>query len=157
MPFQSDEQKYHILAKLSLIALYILLAYNLVAVAVGYFLAQANSTTGIGNTILRNVVFAVAVADLVVIFLIKKSMLNKTAKSQSRAVVTSGIEEYKKLLNITLVIVLMCAAISTYGLILVILGEKLEVLLLFVAASLLGYQFFRLRPRDFEEIERREE
>ncbi len=153
MTFQSDEQKYQILAKLSLIALYILLAYDVAALAAGYLLAQTSSTTIAGNTIVRDAVFAVAVADLVAIYLVKKSMLKKIAKSQSNANVPNAIEEYKKLLNITLVIALMCAAISTYGLILVFLGEKLEVLLLFVAGSLLGYQFFRLRPRDFDESE----
>ncbi len=109
MTFQSDEQKYQILAKLSLIALYILLAYDVAALAAGYLLAQTSSTTIAGNTIVRDAVFAVAVADLVAIYLVKKSMLNKIAKSQSNANVPNAIEEYKKLLNITLVIALMCA------------------------------------------------
>jgi hypothetical protein len=57
---------------------------------------------------------------------------------------------YSDLFRINIVITALCAAISIYGLILVVLGEKIELLLLFIALSLVGYQFFRLRPRDFE-------
>jgi len=149
MRFQSDDQRYQVLAKLSLIALYILMAYNLVVVVLGYFLTLSNSPAASGNNIIRDIVFAVAVADLIGIYLVRQVMLRKVLDTPEGGVNQNII--YKRLLNITLVIVLMCSAISTYGLVLVILGEKFEILMLFVAVSLIGYQFFRLRPRDFSD------
>jgi hypothetical protein len=149
MRFQSDDQRYQVLAKLSLIALYILMAYNLVVVVLGYFLTISNSLTVPPNNVIRNIVFAVAVADLIGIYLVRQVMLKKVMDTPASSSNQNII--YKRLLNITLVIVLMCSAISTYGLVLVILGEKFEILMLFVAVSLIGYQFFRLRPRDFSD------
>jgi hypothetical protein len=149
MRFQSDDQRYQVLAKLSLIALYILMAYDLVVVVLGYFLTLSNGPAASGNNIIRDIVFAVAVADLIGIYLVRQVMLKKVMDTPASSSNQNII--YKRLLNITLVIVLMCSAISTYGLVLVILGEKFEILMLFVAVSLIGYQFFRLRPRDFSD------
>ena len=149
MRFQSDDQRYRVLAKLSLIALYILMAYNLVVVVLGYFLTLSNGPAASSNVIIRDIVFAVAVADLIGIYLVRQVMLKKVLDTPAGSANQNII--YKRLLNITLVIVLMCSAISTYGLVLVILGEKFEILMLFVAVSLIGYQFFRLRPRDFSD------
>jgi hypothetical protein len=149
MYFRSEEQKFHILARLSLVALYILLAYDLVVVALSYYIAQSHGLNSQGNVIARDIIFLVAIIDMVAIFLIRKFMLGKFVKGQKGASPLNDIEIYKVLLNITMIIVFMCAAISTYGLILVILGEKFEILLLFVAISLISYQFFRLRSRDF--------
>jgi hypothetical protein len=146
MYFQSDDQRYHVLAKLSLIALYVLLAFDLVVVVLGYFLAQSNTIESSGSRLIRDIIFGVAVADLIGIYLVRRIMLKKALE------MPDGADQnvvYSKLLNISMVIVLMCSAISTYGLVLVILGEKFETLLLFVAVSFIGYQFFRLRPRDF--------
>ncbi len=151
MYFQSDEHKYSILARLSLIALYILVAYDLIIVALGYFLALSNDANSAGSWLARDIVFALALADMAAIFLVKKVMLGKAVKAHRIDTKADEITRYKKLLNITLVIALLCLAISTFGLILVILGEKFEVLIFFVAISLVAYQFFRLRPRDFKE------
>jgi hypothetical protein len=148
MYFKTEEEKLHLLARLSLIALYILLAYDLVIVAFGYFIAQSHGQMSQGNVIVRDIIFLVAIIDMASTFMVKKFMLGKKFRQQARITIPNEKEIYKTLLNITLMIVFMCAAISTYGLILVILGEKFEILILFVAISLLGYQFFRLRSRD---------
>jgi hypothetical protein len=147
MYFQSDDQRYHVLAKLSIIALYVLLAFDLVMVVLGYFLAQSNTIESSGSRLIRDIVFGVAVADLIGIYLVRRYMLKKALEAPDGGADQNIV--YSKLLNISMVIVLMCSAISTYGLVLVILGEKFETLLLFVAVSFIGYQFFRLRPRDF--------
>jgi hypothetical protein len=149
MYFKSEEQKYRILAKLSVVALYILLACDLVVVALGYFLAQSHGLNSQGNVIARDVIFLVAIIDMAAIYSMKRFMLGKIVKKQPVGASLNDDEIFKMLLNITLVIALLCAAISTYGLVLVILGEKFEILILFVAISLVSYQFFRIRPRDF--------
>jgi hypothetical protein len=150
MYFQSENQRDQVLLKLSLLALYILLGYDAIVTIIGYIVSKSNIDM-VGNTLVRNIVFVVAIADLVAIFLVKKSMLGNMLKIHKTNPDNNNPLAYNALLTITLVITAMCIAISTYGLVLIFLGEKLEVLLLFVAISLLGYQFFRLRPRDFEE------
>jgi hypothetical protein len=150
--FQSDDEKYRILAALSLKALYVLLASNLAIVLLGYFLAQSKAGGGnMPNSFIRNVIFFVAVAEMIAIHFIKKTMLANTIKALESTEKPGNIRLQKELLNITIVIASICSAISIYGLILVILGEKFEILLLFVAMSLISYQFFRLRPKDFQE------
>jgi hypothetical protein len=151
MYFQSNDHKYSILAKLSLMALYILLAFDLTMVAVGYFLALSNDIDSTGNWLLRDVVFGLAIADMAAIFVIKKVLLGRAIKTHQFDTIADDVIRYKKLLRITMIIAVLCLAISSYGLILVILGEKFEVLIFFVAISLVAYQFFRLRPRDFQD------
>jgi len=151
MYFSSQEEQFRILLKLSLIALYVLVAYDLAILVAGYFAIQANaaqSTTS--TTLVRNVIFLLAIAELIATYFIKTSMLKKTKISNLGDAATPRILPYPDLLRITVVIAAMCSAISTYGLVLVFLGERFEMLLLFIAFSLVGYQFFRLRPRDFD-------
>jgi hypothetical protein len=148
--FQSDNQRDQILLKLSLLSLYILLGFDALATIIGYMVAKSNMDM-VGNKLLRNIVFLVAVVDLAAIFLVKKTMLGNMLKIHKAIPDNINPLPYNSLLTITLVITAMCIAISTYGLVLIILGEKLEILLLFIAISLIGYQFFRLRSRDFEE------
>jgi hypothetical protein len=151
MFFKSDGQRDQLLARLSLISLYILLAYNFVMIVIGYFLSQSHMLSDIGNPLVRKVFFAVVVAEMIAIYLVRTLMLKRVFRSHAH---NDSIDEkvlYKDLLNITIIVAAMCSAISTYGLILVVLGEKIEILVLFAAISLIGYQFFRLRPKDFEE------
>jgi hypothetical protein len=147
--FQSNDHKYSVLAKLSLIALYILLAYDLIMVALGYFLSLSNDINSAGDRLLRDIVFGLAIVDMAAIFLIKKVMLSRAIRAHQFDAIADDVTRYKKLFRITMIIAILCLAISTYGLILVILGEKFEVVVFFVAISLVAYQFFKLRPRDF--------
>ncbi len=149
MRFRSEDERNQVLARLSLISLYILMALDAVMILVGYFLAR-NNTASVGNPMVRNIIFAVAVADMAATFILRNLMLKQVRKSEMDPQ-ADGKDLYKKLLNISIVVAAMCSAISTYGLILVALGEKFEILILFVAVSLVGYQLFRLRPRDFED------
>ena len=109
-------------------------------------IAESTSST----TLVRNVIFLLAIAELIATYFVKKSMLKKIKKGNSEDAATPQILPYSDLLRITIVIAAMCSAISTYGLVLVFIGERFEMLLLFIALSLVGYQFFRLRPRDFD-------
>jgi hypothetical protein len=150
MLFSSDEHRNHVLTKLSLGALFILLAYDFAIVVIGYFLDQQYSSAATGNPFVRNIIFAVALADMIAIYVIKNLMLKRSSKSQIDRPAADEKLLYKELRNITVVITAMCSAIPVYGLILVILHEKFEVLVFFAAVSLIAYQLFRLRPRDFE-------
>lgn len=146
---QSDEQRYHLILKLSLFALYILLAYDALAIALGYYLGQAGAIRESGNNLVRNVFLVIAIGEMLAIFFIKKAMLTKIFKIGAGELDENSL--YKKFLNLTIIITALCASLSTFGLIMVILGEQFEVLLLFAAISLIAYQFFRLRPKDFPE------
>ena len=150
MYFQNDSEKIHIILKLSLVALYILVGFDLAIIAIGYYLAQYHYASGSVNTGLRNIIFFVAISVMVATYIVKKFNLRKLFNLIKDSSISSEKSLYKELFNINIIITSMCAAISIYGLVLVILGEKIEILLLFVAMSLIGYQFFRLRPRDLE-------
>jgi hypothetical protein len=150
MYFRSDDEKYGTILKLSLFALYILAGFDLIIIALGYYLAQTHTEAASSITFVRNVIFFIAVADFIAIFILKKKLLKNVIQSSNVNPPPNVGAQYSELLRITIIITAMCAALPIYGLVLVILGEKVEILLLFVAMSLVGYQFFRLRARDFE-------
>ncbi len=152
MYFSSPDDQFRILLKLSLIALYILLAYDLAIIVAGYAAIQVDAVQPTpSSTIIRNALFLVAIGELIATYLVKRSMLRNIKERNFGDEPAPVIIPYTALLRITVVVAVMCSAISTYGLVLVLLGERLEMLLLFVVLSLIGYQFFRLRPRDFKE------
>lgn len=134
-----------ILARLSLIALYIVLGTGLTAIAAGYLVIQSGSSQQTENILLRNIVFVAALIDLASIQYVKRSLLGKLRSPEDSASIT-----FAMLLGPTLIIAAICAAISIYGFIAVIFGSSLDVLLLFVAVSLIGYQLFRIRDRDLK-------
>jgi hypothetical protein len=151
MYFVSQEEQFKILLKLSLIALYILVAYDLIIIAFGYYAVQLNA---VGNsqasTLIRNIMFLIAIAELIATYFVRRSMLAQAKDRHRGTAAQPGIVPYGELLKITIVVATMSSAISTYGLVLLFLGERFEMLLLFVILSLIGYQFFRLRPGDFK-------
>jgi len=151
MVFKSDQESTRVLLKLSLMALYILLAYNLIMMGMGYWLIQSNQVSANApGKLVRNIIFLVAIAEMVVIQFVKRAMLARVNRKSPPEPYPTPQAVSKELQNITLVIAAMCSAISTYGLVLLTLGEKFEVLLFFVALSLVAYQLFRLRPKDFK-------
>lgn len=151
MEFKSDQERTRVLLKLSLMALYILLAYNLIIMGIGYWLIQSNQVSANApGKLARNIIFLVAVAEMVAIQFIKRAMLARLNRKRPLEQEPMPQTISKELQNITLVIAAMCSAISTYGLVLLTLGEKFEVLLFFMALSLVAYQLFRLRPKDFK-------
>ncbi len=147
MTYHSPPDDYEILARLSSISLYVVLGIDMAILIAGYLIAQAGGIMPARNNLLRNVLFIVAVSELAAMEIVKRSMLSKIATP------AEGQEfDYRQLMQVTVVIAAMCSAISIYGLVAVILGSELEVLLLFVAISLIGYQLFRIRPRDLERL-----
>jgi hypothetical protein len=150
MASQDDEQHYQVLARLSLLALYILMGADIVIVLAGYFIDKGVNRSIVAEPVMiRNVLFLIAICELAAMHFIKRSMLAKVATRGSAAPAAGKEVPYAILVNITLVMTAMCSAISIYGLVALMLGSRFEVLMLFVAISLIGYQLFRLRPRDF--------
>jgi len=147
MTYHSRQDDYEILSKLSSISLYIILGFDMAILITGYLIAQSGGIMPARNNLLRNVLFIVAVSELAAMEIVKRSMLSKIGPlAEGQAF------DYRQLMPVTVVIAAMCSAISIYGLVAVILGSELEVLLIFVAISLIGYQLFRLRPRDLERL-----
>ncbi len=143
--FPQDD--YEIISKLSSISLYIVLGFDIAVLITGYLIAQSGGIMTVRNNLIRNILFIVAVSELAAMQIVKRSMLSKIkplAKDQSF--------DYRRLLPVSIVIAAFCSAISIYGLVAVILGSELEVLLLFIAISLIGYQLFRIRMKDLEKL-----
>ena len=134
-----------ILTRLSIIALFIVLGAGLAAIVAGYLIIQSGSSRQTENILVRNILFIAGLLDLASIQFVKRSLLGKILSSEDIRNITFGM-----LLKLTLIIAAICAAISIYGLLAVIFGSSLEVLLLFVAVSLIGYQLFRIRDRDLK-------
>ena len=134
-----------ILARLSIITLYIVLGTGLSAIVAGYLIIQSGTSQQTENILLRNILFIVGLIDLASIQYVKRSLLGKI-----RSLEDAGSITFTMLLGPTLIIAAICAAISIYGFVAVIFGSSLEVLLLFVAVSLIGYQLFRIRDKDLK-------
>lgn len=151
MTFENDRREdYRILAKLSTISLYIVVGVGLAVIIVGYILMQSTHINPIPNKPIRNVLFIVAWSVLPATHILKRSMLSKIKPPEPGGGFDTG-----QLFQINITISAMCAGIAIYGLVAVILGNEFEVLLLFVAVSLIAFQFFRLRPRDLEKLRER--
>ncbi len=146
----SPQDDYEIMSKLSSISLYIVLGCDLAALIIGYLIAQTGGIMPARNNLYRNVLFIVAISELAVMHILKRSMLSKIKPTAEGLAL-----DYRQLMPVTIVIAVMCSAISVYGLVAVILGNELEVLFLFIAISLIGYQLFRIRPRDLERLRER--
>lgn len=147
MTDHSPQDDYEILSKLSSISLYIVIGCDIAVLITGYLIAQSGGIMQARSNLIRNVLFIVAVSELAVMQIVKRSMLSKIkppAEGQPF--------DYRQLMPVTIVVAVICSAISVYGLVAVILGSELEVLLLFVAISLIGYQFFRIRMKDLERL-----
>lgn len=135
-----------ILARLSMVALYIVTGTGIAAIVIGYIIIGSGFYPVIEHKHFRNILFIVSLLELAALQVIKRSLI-------ARIDIAAGTEEinYQRLLFPTLVIAAACSGVSIYGLIAVIMGSSLEVLLLFVAISLIGYQLFRIRARDLPE------
>lgn len=147
MTNHSTQDDYEILSKLSSISLYIVLGCDIAVLITGYLIAQSGGIMPARNNLIRNILFIVAISELAAMQIVKRSMLSKIG-----ALAEDQSFDYRQLVPISIVIAAMCSAISIYGLVAVILGSELEVLLLFIAISLIGYQLFRIRARDLERL-----
>jgi hypothetical protein len=148
MTLDSDRREdYQILARLSIVSLYIVVGVGLAVIIIGYLYLQSAGLKPPPNKPVRNILLIVALAVLPATHIVKRSMLSKIEPPEP-----GGRFEPRRLFQITITISSMCAGISVYGLVAVILGNEYEVLLLFVAVSLIAYQFFRLRPGDLERL-----
>jgi hypothetical protein len=144
----SDKKKYEILARLSLVALYLVFGINVTLAAIAYFI-QGNVYIGAGSdtVLIRNIFIILALVELAALQFIKNVLL-------SRVPCITDAEDipYQQLLSITYIIAGMCVSIAVYGFIIVLLGGHYDFMLLFVAISLIGFQLFRLRKKDLDKL-----
>jgi len=146
MKFNSDQERNDVIARLTLITLAIVISINLIIMLAGYFISQNMSIGQAANAkMLRNILLLLTMGELAAIYVVKRSLMKRL---DNIALYTPEI--YNQLHTINIVIAALCTSISIYGLVALILGNKYEELMFFVALSLIGYQIFRLRARDFE-------
>ncbi|UCE65032.1 MAG: hypothetical protein JSU85_09115 [Candidatus Zixiibacteriota bacterium] len=143
-----DKKKYEILARLSLVALYLVFGINITLAAIAYFI-QGNVylESGPDTTIIRNIFIVLALVELAALQFIKNILLSKVPR------ITDAEDiPYQRLLSITYIIAGMCVSIAVYGFIIVLLSGDYDFMLLFVAISLIGFQLFRLRKKDLDKL-----
>lgn len=144
----SENQKNELVAKFSLMALYLVFGGDISLTAIAYII-QGFIVIEIGRDtiMIRNVFLIMAVVELGAIQLIKRSLLSKLPRIENEEDIP-----YQGLTNITYVIAAMCVSIATFGLIIVTLGGSFDFMLLFLAISLIGFQIFRLRNKDLDKL-----
>jgi hypothetical protein len=144
----SDKKKYEVLARLSLVALYLVFGLNVTLAVIAYFI-QGNVYIGTGSdtVLIRNIFIVLALVELAALQFIKNVLLSRVPR------ITDAEDiPYHQLLSITYVIAGMCVSIAAYGFIIVLLGGHYDFMLLFVAISLIGFQLFRLRKKDLDKL-----
>jgi hypothetical protein len=144
----SHDEKYAILSKLSLVSLYMVLGINIIVGIAGYiFVYYQDVSPPDAMPLIRNIFYIMAFMELAVVFFLKRFLLSKID------IETINIRELnQKLFNISIIISSLCNTISIYGLVLVIIGDEMKIMFVFIAVSLLAYQVFRLRIRDLEKF-----
>jgi hypothetical protein len=144
----ADKKKYQILARLSLVSLYLVFAINITLAAIAYFIqGRVYLEMGSNTSIIRNIFIVLSVAELAAIQFIKNLLMSKVPR-----ITDFDNAPYQQLLSITYVIAGMCVSIAVYGFIIVLLGGDYDFVLLFVAISLIGFQLFRLRKKDLDKL-----
>lgn len=144
----SDKKKYEILARLSLIALYIVFFIDISLGIIAYFIQSRIGITIESETVLiRNIFLALAFAELAAMQFLKNTLLAKVPNFSDEDEVP-----YQQLFTITYIIAGMCVSIAVYGFIIVLLGGNFDFMLLFVAISLIGFQLFRIRKKDLDKL-----
>lgn len=91
----------------------------------------------------------VSAADLIATIIIRRKMPGMFLKSQGG---TAGEGSARAVMNFSIVIFAFNLSYTIYGLVLVLMGAEMEVMMLFVALSLIGYQLFRPRQSYLERL-----
>jgi len=144
----TDKKKYEIIARLSLVALYLVFGINITLAAIAYFIqGKIYMETGADITLIRNIFIILALVELAALQFIKNALLTKIPR-----ITNAGEIPYQQLLSITYIIAGMCISIAIYGFIIVLLGGDYDFMLLFAAISLIGFQLSRLRKKDLDRI-----
>ncbi len=123
---------------------------NIICLAFGYALLQDRGKAQI-TEILTLLLGIVAIADISAGFFVKKKLLEplfSNKRSQAEDLLRQII------FKTSVVISLLCAAPPIYGLVLSILGAKIEVVIGFSVVSFVGFMLLRLRPGDFKNLPR---
>jgi len=133
------------IGKAAVLGTAIVFASNIICFTASRFVPGQTAASPI--TWLLAVLFAfISVADLVIAFVLKKKLLSPLNSPQSKL----GQGEIAAMITrVTIVTAALCAAPPVYGLVVVLLGGKLELMAAFSVVSLGGYMLLRSRLRDF--------
>jgi hypothetical protein len=86
----------------------------------------------------------VSLADAVATYYVRKKMPARFFRGQ---IGTTAERFDKAVVNLAIIIYTFNLSYSIYGLVLVLMGAEMEIMMLFMAFSLIGYQLFRPRPK----------
>lgn len=136
------------ISKTAVIGTAIVFFTNIFCFAIGFVIAGNYEQTKTA-WILTVVLCLVAVIDISVGFILKRRLL--------KPLFTPGDLPADNFLSQTMmktaiVISVLCAAPPIYGLVVILLGAKLEIMAGFSIISLGGFMLLRLRPRDFQRL-----
>ncbi len=87
---------------------------------------------------------ALSLVDIIATFFIRKRLFDQSVCPEGMA-----RQEYfeERVASISKIVFIFNASHSVYGLVLYFLGFPVEIMMLFVAVTLISYQFFRPRPK----------
>ena len=91
----------------------------------------------------------VSVFDVIITQVIRKAMMDKFLRSRSG---TASEKFEKAAFSLSVVIYSLNLSYTIYGLVLVLLGAEMEIMMLFMAFSLIAYQLFRPRQKYLERL-----
>jgi len=146
-----------LLIKVTYVGLFMNVIIPIIIFAATAFLLNLNIETSEGITfsgktsvkLLFYIFLVVVFIDGVVTYMLRRRLPSqiKVAEGDSR------LEKFEKaVMRLSLVIFSFNTSYSIYGLVLVLLGAELEVMMLFMAFSLIGYQLFRPRQKYLEKV-----
>ena len=144
----TEEQKYAIISRVSLISLAMVLGLNVIVALVGFiFINYQNVTPADNIQIIRYAFYFITLSEFIAIFIVKRNLFSKI---DINALDLKAFQQ--KLFNVSIIVSAICNAISIYGLVLVIMGDEIRIMFVFIAASLIAFQIFRIRIRDLEKF-----
>ena len=144
----TEEQKYAIISRVSLISLAMVLGLNVIVALVGYIFTYYQEVTPADNIhIIRYALYFITLSEFLAIFIVKRNLISKI---DINALDLKTFQQ--KLFNVSIIVSAICNAISIYGLVLVIMGDEFRIMFIFIAASLIAFQIFRIRIRDLEKF-----
>jgi hypothetical protein len=137
------------ISKATVIGTLIVFVANIASLAICYILTQGKPQPE-GYRPITIILAVIALAELGLGFFIKRKLIAPLfADSQ-----TANEDLLRQIaLKTTIVLAAICAAIPLYGLVAVIIEGNMNAMVGFAIASLAGFLFLRLRPRDFSRLE----
>lgn len=108
---------------------------------------RSEITANLPLNVLLCCLLIVSAGDLLICFFMKRKMFSEISSNKGEQGPNPQIEEI--IFKYAILIFSLCLASSIYGFVYFLLGGTLEKYVLFVVITMVGYQFFKPRDRDF--------